>query len=104
VHALQEVGHDVVWTGDWTKDPGDQEILAWAYSEDRILVTLDKDFGELAVLQGQPHCGILRIVGFTAKNQSQVCKIVLEKHGDDLLAGAMVTAEPGRLRIRSPSK
>ncbi len=104
VPALQEAGHDVVWTGDWAKDPGDREILASAYSEGRVLVTLDKDFGELAVLQGLAHHGIIRIVGFPAKSQSEVCKVVLELHGDELFAGAIVTAEPGRLRIRSTNR
>ena len=43
--TLESSGHDVVWTGDWPEDPGDEEILATANSEGRILVTLDKDFG-----------------------------------------------------------
>jgi hypothetical protein len=51
---LAEVGHDVIWTGAWEKDPGDDEILAFARREGRVLVTLDKDFGSLAVLRGQP--------------------------------------------------
>jgi predicted nuclease of predicted toxin-antitoxin system len=25
---LAQAGHDVIWTGDWEKDPGDDEILA----------------------------------------------------------------------------
>ena len=36
---------------------GDDEILARAYAEQRILVTIDKDFGELAIVHGRPHCG-----------------------------------------------
>jgi predicted nuclease of predicted toxin-antitoxin system len=36
---------------DWAKDPGDEEILTQAHREGRVLVTLDKDFGELAVVQ-----------------------------------------------------
>ena len=39
--ALVASGHDVVWTGDWAEDPGDDEILAFAYREGRALVTLD---------------------------------------------------------------
>lgn len=46
---LEAAGHDVVWVGDWDRDPGDREILFQARSEGRILVTLDKDFGELAI-------------------------------------------------------
>jgi predicted nuclease of predicted toxin-antitoxin system len=44
---LEAAGHDVVWVGDWSRDPGDQEILAFAYGEQRIVITLDKDFGTL---------------------------------------------------------
>ncbi|WP_414619992.1 DUF5615 family PIN-like protein [Calothrix sp. CCY 0018] len=33
-------GYDVVWTGDWNEDPGDEEILATAFREGRILITL----------------------------------------------------------------
>ena len=58
VGELRAAGHDVEWAGDWPEDPGDDEILATAYRERRILVTLDKDFGELAVLHGRPHSGI----------------------------------------------
>ncbi len=47
--ALAAAGHDVIWAGDWSSDPGDEEILDQAAAENRVLVTLDKDFGELAV-------------------------------------------------------
>lgn len=97
---LRTAGHDVVWAGDWDTDPGDEAILAHAFAEERILVTLDKDFGELAVLRGQEHRGILRIVNFSARQQAAICQTVIAAHGDELLAGAIATAEPGRLRIR----
>jgi len=100
--SLAAAGHEVVWCGDWPKDPGDEEILAAAYAERRVLVTLDKDFGELAVLHGRKHSGIVRIVGFAAEMQASVCLQVLAAHGEELTLGAIVTAERGRLRIRSP--
>ena len=99
---LAAAGHDVVWAGDWPQDPGDDEILARARGEGRILVTLDKDFGELAVLHGEPHCGILRLVNIPAGRQASACLQVLASHGPDLASGAIITAEPGRLRIRLP--
>ena len=97
---LEEVGHDVVWAGDWSEDPGDDAILALAHSENRILVTLDKDFGELAVVHRMPHCGILRLVDLSARQQGTVCLQVLARYGKELQAGALITVEPGRLRIR----
>ena len=94
---LRAAGHDVVWAGDWSADPGDEEILARALAERRILVTLYKDFGELAIVRGLPHAGL---VGMSARQQSEVTLRVLEAHGPDLAAGAIITAEAGRLRVR----
>lgn len=99
---LVAAGYDVVWTGDWSEDPGDEEILATAYSEGRILVTLDKDFGELAIVRGTAHCGILRLVNLSTRQQATVCLRVLELYGNELASGAIITAELGRVRIRPP--
>jgi len=99
---LEAAGHDVVWSGDWPRDPGDEEILARAREQRRVLVTLDKDFGELAVFRGAPHCGILRLVNISARQQAAVCRRVFAIHESELAAGAIITAEPGRLRIRLP--
>ena len=103
--ACQELkagGHDVVWAGAWSTDPGDEEILAYARREGRILVILDKDFGQLAIVRGLPHSGIVRLVGMSARRQAVVCQQVLGRYGDALASGAIVSAEPGRLRIRPP--
>ena len=94
----------MIWAGDWPSDPGDEEILARAYSENRVLVTLDKDFGELAVAQGQPHSGIIRLVSLAIAQQARVCLKVLEMHGTDLLEGAIITAERTRIRVRLGAK
>jgi predicted nuclease of predicted toxin-antitoxin system len=99
---LEHAGHDVVWCGDWDEDPGDEEILHTAYREERICVTLDKDFGELAVVYGLPHHGIIRLVNLASWQQSGICLQVLAKYGNDLLRGAIVTAEADRLRYRPP--
>ena len=98
--ALRELGHDVEWVGDWVADPGDAAILAHASSERRVLVTLDKDFGELVVVRGEQHCGIVRLVDCSVSKQAATCELVLARHGQTLLTGGIVTAEPGRLRVR----
>lgn len=97
---LRAAGHDVVWSGDWDQDPGDEEILGHALAEGRILMTLDKDFGELAIVRGLPHRGILRLANFPARQQARACLHVLGLHGTELEAGAIITAEPGVVRIR----
>lgn len=97
---IEAVGHDVVWTGDWPSDPGDEQILAHAFAEGRILVTLDKDFGELAIVHERPHSGIIRLVNIAARQQARVCLYALDAYGHELLSGGIVTVEPGRVRVR----
>ncbi len=100
--TLATAGYDVIWSGDWDEDPGDEEILAQAFEESRILVTLDKDFGELAIVKGSPHKGILRLVDLNSEQQSQVGLTVLSLYGDELSTGAIITANSTRVRIRPP--
>ena len=60
VDALRGDGHDVKWVR--TESPGisDREVLAHAQLDGRIVVTFDKDFGELAFRFGLPAaCGII---------------------------------------------
>jgi predicted nuclease of predicted toxin-antitoxin system len=99
---LESAGHDTIWTGDWPEDPGDEELLSHAHQEGRVLITLDKDFGELAVLRGYSHSGIIRLVNFRAAAQGRVSLQILAKHGGELANGAIITAEPGRIRVRQP--
>jgi predicted nuclease of predicted toxin-antitoxin system len=88
--------------GDWPEDPGDAEILEHAFSETRVLVTLDKDFGELAVFRSQLHCGILRLVGLGAHEQVKVCLHVLKQYRKELASGSLITATRERVRVRAP--
>jgi predicted nuclease of predicted toxin-antitoxin system len=85
---------------DWPEDPGDEEILARAQRESRVLVTLDKDYGELAVVREQAHSGIVRLVALSTTKQAELCVAVLEKYGRHLEAGGIVTVESGRVRVR----
>lgn len=99
---LAAAGHDVVHAGDWTEDPGDEAILARAHAERRVLITLDKDFGELAIVRGIPHSGIVRLVAIAATRQGSVTNIIVEQYGSVLFAGGIITVEPNRVRVRSP--
>jgi len=101
---LQAAGHDVFWTGDLAEDPGDEEILSQAFRETRILITLDKDFGELAIRRSLPHAGIARLVNIGARQQGTLCQQILAQYGDELIQGAIVTVEAGRVRIRPPDE
>jgi predicted nuclease of predicted toxin-antitoxin system len=99
---LRAMGMDVVWTGDWPRDPGDPAILIHSKAEGRVLVTLDNDFGELVFAKHFPHCGIIRLVDVPAREHAIACMKVLEAFRRDLPEGAIVTVETGRTRVRLP--
>lgn len=98
---IHSAGHEVEWVGDWTADPGDEDILAHATRNGQVIVTLDKDFGELVVAFGRNHAGIIRLVDVRAVDQGPLCIELLGAYGADLAQQALVTAEPGRVRVRS---
>jgi predicted nuclease of predicted toxin-antitoxin system len=91
-----------LWAGDWEEDPGDEEILAKAHDEGRVLVTLDKDFGELAVVRRIPHSGIVRLVNFPARQQGRVALQIIAHYAEELRSGAIITVDSRRIRVRPP--
>jgi predicted nuclease of predicted toxin-antitoxin system len=101
---LQAAGHDVNAVRTWGSDPGDEEILRRSIEEDRILVTLDKDFGELIFVLGYPHRGIVRLVDIRARDQGRVLANVLARFRSELENHALVVVEPDRVRLRMPPK
>ena len=99
--VLREHGHDVEWSGSWEKDPGDEAILTYANSSLKILVTLDKDFGELAILKGMPHQGIIRLSGFRAAQMAAAIHHIITRYQKELESCAIITADPKKIRVRS---
>src|SRR4051794_20584206 len=53
VTALRADGHDVTSMRDAGPGSSDDRVLALAYAEGRVVLTFDKDFGELAFRLGQ---------------------------------------------------
>jgi predicted nuclease of predicted toxin-antitoxin system len=99
---LRRAGHDVEDVSDWPSDPGDRSILAYAHRHQRVLIALDKDFGELIVRERNPHAGLIRLVPESVSDQARMILEAIQRYGDDLLAGAIVTVEEDRIRVRPP--
>jgi predicted nuclease of predicted toxin-antitoxin system len=99
MRGLAEKGHDVVHATSLGDDPGDEAILQVARRESRVVVTQDKDFGALAVQGGGAPCGIVRIKRVPNRLFLERILDAVARHEGDLLAGALVTVEPGRLRV-----
>jgi len=105
VEYLRSAGHDVLAVYETMPQADDSDILARAVSEERIVVTNDKDFGELVFRSGQAHHGVLllRLHDESAANRVRVVKAVLEQYADRL-AGSFTVATDGSIRIRPASE
>jgi len=101
VTALRRAGHDVAWVR--TDAPGslDRDVLSQAMNEERILLTFDKDFGELAWRTALPaSCGIVlfRLRMPPPADAGSVIAGILNSRSD--WADHFSVIEPARIRMR----
>ena len=99
---LRGQGHDVAESRERGADPGDQVLLEWAVAEQRILVTIDKDFGQIVFTQQVPHTGLVRLPDVPAATRIALMRTLLENHRQDIESRAIITVRGGRIRISRP--
>lgn len=77
---LRDQGHEVFSVFDEARGISDEEVLNKAVSENRILITVDKDFGEMIYRERREHCGVilLRLSDERALNKVRVISQLLE--------------------------
>lgn len=81
VDGLRQFGFDVFYVIDETRSLDDDVLLQIAANEDRILITKDKDFGELVYRLNKIHSGVilLRMEGLTTQERAGiVCPLILK--------------------------
>lgn len=80
VLALRE-DYDVSYVIEFMPSADDADILERAEKEQRIVLTLDKDFGELVFRENKPHSGVIlcRVQGLQAKEKCNLVKTVVAK-------------------------
>ena len=100
---LEDLGHDVVTAGKLGhRQTADSELLRIARSDDRLLVTRDRDFGRL-VFVSRTGSGVIYL-RLNPTNLSAVHKElqrVLETYSELELKEAFVVVETGRHRFRN---
>lgn len=101
VGALEKAGHDVVWMRIAAPGASDPDVLARAVREGRILLTFDKDFGEVARAAALPTtCGVVLFrlpVPRPGDVGPRLADLVTSR---DDWAGHFSVIEPGRVRMR----
>lgn len=105
VRYLRSQGYDVLAVAESLLQADDAAIVERAAREDRILITNDKDFGELVFRVGHTHAGVLllRLRDESPANRIRVVKAMLESHADHLVGRFVVATESG-VRIRSTER
>jgi predicted nuclease of predicted toxin-antitoxin system len=105
VEELEKGGHDVVWVRVAAPGASDSDVLAWALREARVLLTFDKDFGEVARTAALPAtCGIV-LFRLPMPNPSDVGRRLANAlMSRDDWVGHFSIIEPGRIRMRPLEK
>jgi predicted nuclease of predicted toxin-antitoxin system len=105
VEALRARGHDVAWVRIDAPGSNDRQVLDRAVSENRLLITFDKDFGELAFGAGLPASSGIVLFRVRRSSPSEVARravAALESRAD--WAGHFAVVLDDRIRMTlSPS-
>lgn len=97
---LLQDGHDILFVRERNPRMEDEDILAWAHLEKRIIVSIDKDFGRLIFVELKPHDGIIRLPNVNRETRIKLIRQIITTHADDLEKGAIITATRSKIRIR----
>ena len=100
VRALREKGHDVCAVCELTRRSVDREVIELAYRQGRVLLTEDKDFGQLVFASHAASAGVL-LIRFPSNARRTLGETVsqLVEERSDQIVGAFVVIEPGHIRI-----
>ena len=101
VQRLRDDGHAVIYVAELSRGVTDDDVLRQANDRNALLVTADKDFGELVFRQRLVHSGVLllRLEGLTNATRAGVVAEVFREHGAEL-RGSFSVISPGQIRIR----
>ncbi|HAH21954.1 MAG TPA: hypothetical protein DCL49_13780 [Candidatus Omnitrophica bacterium] len=95
VDSLLKKGFDVKWVTDIDKKMPDTRVCEIANSENRIILTNDKDFGEIVFLQKKIVQGIvlLRIKGQDAMEKAGLIERLLDKYPSKIIRHFVVVTK-----------
>ncbi|MBX7232884.1 MAG: DUF5615 family PIN-like protein [Caldilineales bacterium] len=101
VARLRQDGHAVLYVAELSPSVGDDVVLQQARASNSLLLTADKDFGELVFRQRLLHSGVilLRLAGLSSERKAVLVSMTLRERTDELV-GAFSVISPGAVRIR----
>jgi predicted nuclease of predicted toxin-antitoxin system len=101
VEALRRENHDAAWVPEDAPGAADHKVLARAHDERRLLLTFDKDFGELAFRKGLPasSCGVILLRGGAVSPARLAEKVAAVPRSRSDWAGHFSVIEEDRVRM-----
>jgi predicted nuclease of predicted toxin-antitoxin system len=101
IDALRKAGFDVVYILESHQGADDDNILELANKQQRVLLTQDKDFGELVFRLKSTHYGVvlIRLNGYSALDKAKIVTNLFIIHQIELL-NAFTVIQPNAIRIR----
>jgi predicted nuclease of predicted toxin-antitoxin system len=103
-NLLMELGHDIAWVNRVNSKMSDDEILTWAVSEQRIIITTDSDFEQMIWLQGRTHCGVVRLENLPRAQRIALFQDILNNYAEALELGYVIIATSQKIRVRRQFK
>lgn len=105
VQQLRETGHEVFYAAESSPGVSDEWLLGSALGAEALLLTNDKDFGELVYRQKRLTHGVvlLRLAGLPNSSKAKLVCTSVAKHGGEML-GSFTVISPGSVRVRRSSR
>ena len=99
--GLRAEGHDVVLIADLSPGVSDLRVLSYARERATVVVTADKDFGDLVYREAKPTSGVilLRAGRIGPVERARLLAVLVEEHAAELV-GAFTVLTQNSLRIR----
>ena len=99
VRALRSADHDVLAIAEVSPREEDQDVMERAVREGRLLITEDKDFGQLVYAKMEKTGGVI-FIRFPARVRRSLPATVVEvvRRRGQRLIGTFTVLQPGRVR------
>jgi predicted nuclease of predicted toxin-antitoxin system len=104
VERLRQDGHEVLYVAELSPSVSDEEVLQQANARNAVLLTADKDFGDLVFRQGLAQYGVvlLRLAGLANATKAEIVAEVCRDRTAELVRSFSVVSA-GQVRIRRTS-
>lgn len=101
VRRLREDGHEVLYIAEMEPGIPDEKVLAIANERGALLLTADKDFGELVFRLRRISGGVIlaRLAGLPPLRKAEIISSAIRDHAPELF-GTFTVVTPGMVRIR----